>query len=170
VSATPGAAAGPPTPGENRRVREKSPYRLLHARNPVLRLSRFAADPAFEARAAEVLRAFSSSVEAAPARFARLLLAAEAREGPSAEVVICGDPGAPDAQALLEALRGTWRPGVARLLKEPGPRGEALVRIAPWTRDCVMREGRATAYVCVRGSCRLPVSDPDELAAAFKKL
>ncbi|MCU0723969.1 MAG: thioredoxin domain-containing protein, partial [Planctomycetes bacterium] len=126
----------------------------------LLRLARLTGDPSYEERAAGTLRAFSAAVEASPAGFAELLLAAGARANPPAEIVVCGEARAPDTRAMLDVLRRAHLPGAARLLKEPGPRGEVLTQVAPWTRDYAARGGRATAYVCRGGTCKLPVSDP----------
>ncbi len=39
----------------------------------------------------------------------------------------------------------------------------ARARTVPLLRDRVARDGRATAYVCERFTCKLPVTDPAAL-------
>ena len=39
-----------------------------------------------------------------------------------------------------------------------------LGKLVPFIADKTAADGRATAYVCVRGRCELPVSDPETLA------
>ncbi|MBC8132960.1 MAG: hypothetical protein H7X95_08275, partial [Deltaproteobacteria bacterium] len=45
----------------------------------------------------------------------------------------------------------------------------ALGRLVPFVREKVAAGGHATAYVCVRGTCRLPVSTAAELQTQLGK-
>ena len=40
-----------------------------------------------------------------------------------------------------------------------------FAKLVPFIADKVAIDGRATAYVCTRGRCDLPVHDPADLAA-----
>ena len=59
---------------------------------------------------------------------------------------------------LLRTVRAGWLPNSVLVVGEEGDEGyllEARQKL----------DGRATAYVCRRGVCRTPVTDPAELAA-----
>ena len=43
--------------------------------------------------------------------------------------------------------------------------GVLRVGLEPVSRDKVPRDGQATAYVCTRGLCEAPTTDPDVLRA-----
>ena len=38
-----------------------------------------------------------------------------------------------------------------------------LARLLPWTGPLVLRDGRATAYVCRNFACEMPATSPEEL-------
>ncbi|MDD1670695.1 MAG: thioredoxin domain-containing protein, partial [Methanomicrobiales archaeon] len=78
---------------------------------------------------------------------------------PSVEVVIVGDPGAADTQALLQVVNAFDRPEMVVLLK-PAAGDPLLDHLAPVTRGFTARSGKATAYVCRNHTCELPVTDP----------
>src|SRR5512136_26828 len=105
------------------------------------------------------LRERSSTAPAATWMMASLSLAFS----PSTEVVIAGDPDAPDTRALLQVAGTRQHPGVSVLLKRPA--GDPLLdSLAPFTRDFTTRDGMAAAYVCRNHACELPVTDPESLA------
>jgi hypothetical protein len=82
--------------------------------------------------------------------------------GPSAEIVVVGDAGAADTQALLQVVNSRDRPGTAVILKPAG--GDPLLdRLAPFTRGFTAKSGKASAYVCRNHACELPVTDPEAL-------
>ncbi|HVZ73638.1 MAG TPA: thioredoxin domain-containing protein [Polyangia bacterium] len=72
--------------------------------------------------------------------------------------------GAHSAAPLVEKLRRTFAPNVVRVVV-----GEddvaALAKAAPFIEGKVALGGKATAYVCERGACQLPTSDPAAFAA-----
>ena len=85
----------------------------------------------------------------------------------SKEIAIVGERGNPETLALVAALRGGYNPnkvialGTGATAEEPIP----LLRNKPLVR------GRPTAYVCEKGTCKLPTNDPEQarlLAAEMK--
>ncbi len=74
------------------------------------------------------------------------------------EVAIVGDLEAADMQALLAAVGG-YRP---HQVVAVGPARGGLAAV-PLLRDRPQVGGRATAYVCVDGACRAPVTEPGEV-------
>jgi uncharacterized protein YyaL (SSP411 family) len=73
------------------------------------------------------------------------------------------DAGPDAARALLDVVRRTFVPNHA-LAAASEADVPALGALIPFIADKTAAGGRATAYVCVRGRCELPVHDPDALA------
>ena len=69
-----------------------------------------------------------------------------------------------DAAPLTAVLRRAFVPNRALACAAEGDLA-ALARLAPFAADKVAVDGLPTAYVCRRGRCELPVTDPDALAA-----
>jgi hypothetical protein len=46
----------------------------------------------------------------------------------------------------------------------------AQSQLVPLLKSKVSRKGQATAYVCERGVCRLPTTDPDVFAQQLRKV
>jgi len=66
---------------------------------------------------------------------------------------------------LLAPVRRTFLPNRVLAVVPDQGREEQLEELIPLIRGKVAAEGRATAYVCEQGVCRLPTSDASELAA-----
>ena len=82
--------------------------------------------------------------------------------GPSFEIVVVGNPGAPDTQAILRGLGGAFLPSSVVLLKTSEEASPAIEELAPFTAPLTTPGGRASIYVCSDFSCSLPTSDLSE--------
>ncbi|HEV2418557.1 MAG TPA: thioredoxin domain-containing protein [Terriglobia bacterium] len=129
----------------------------------LLRLSHLTGRPELTERASQLASAFAGALRQAPSAYTQWMTGIDFAEGPSYEVVICGNPAAADTQAMLRALRSIYLPRKVILLRPPGEAGEKIVQLAPYTREQTSIEGKATAYVCQNHSCRLPATDVDEM-------
>ena len=69
---------------------------------------------------------------------------------------------------LLDVLQRTFLPGVALTGAEEGAPLRALAAVTPLAMDRASIDGRAAAYVCERGACRLPATTPDALRAELE--
>jgi uncharacterized protein len=112
----------------------------------------------FRAVASSVLEGYARIAAEQPHGFSRLLLAVDEAIGPSAEVAIVGDVEDADTMALVTALRETYLPRVSVAVAHPGQ--ESANNLLPVFRDREMIQGKATAYVCVGFSCKMPTNDP----------
>jgi len=118
------------------------------------------------------LRPAPSAVEEpSPELLLRLNAAVRARGAGYAakEVVVIVPEGrgalAPAARPLLGELARRFIPNSVLLVAtEADVSGELGQRIA-WLRERRLLRGRATAYVCERGVCQLPTTEPRVLAA-----
>jgi uncharacterized protein YyaL (SSP411 family) len=106
-----------------------------------------------------VLRSNHKLLAETPAAAPALVRALQFHVGDPREVVIAGDPADARTQALLRAAwRGLLRPQVVAHLHAQN-RG-ALEKLAPVFAGKAPVDGAPAAYVCRRGVCEAPVTDP----------
>ena len=122
------------------------------------RLAQLTGDPAWRDRAEAVIRAFTGA-EDQLAVMPSLLAAADLLEE-ATDVVIAGDPAHPLARALAATALAAADPAVT-LLRPPDPAGLPEGHPAHAKQA---GEAGAAAYVCRRGTCGLPLTDPAALA------
>jgi uncharacterized protein YyaL (SSP411 family) len=77
-------------------------------------------------------------------------------------VVIVGEPGAADTEAMLAALQSEFVPNKVVLFRPAGETPE-ITRLAEFTKYHTNLNNRATAYVCLNYYCELPTNDIDEM-------
>jgi uncharacterized protein len=95
-----------------------------------------------------------------PNGFAWWLVAADLAAYPLDEVAVVGPPSG-QRDALLEAVRRRFRPGVVVAASSPEDERPPVV---PLLRDRPAIEGRATAYVCRDFTCQAPTTSVEGLA------
>jgi hypothetical protein len=131
-----------------------------------LRLATFTSDDRWRAIADRALGGLAGAMTANPLALTEALVALDWATDEPREIAIVVPDGADPraAEPLLAVLRRTFVPNraLARAAEAALP---ALARLAPFAADKVAVGGRPTAYVCVRGRCELPVTDPEALAA-----
>jgi uncharacterized protein len=128
----------------------------------LFRLARLTGRSDLERAAHGVARSASEQVKQFPSAFTALMLSVDFALGPAYEVVIAGDPGAPDTVAMFDALREVYMPNKVVLFR-PIEGGESVVRLAPFTEGMGALEGRTTAYVCRDHACSRPVNTAEGL-------
>ena len=132
------------------------------ASETLLRLASFTGDAEYERAGLSALRLIRDAMAGAPTGFGEALCALDRYLGPSNEIAIIGDPTAADTRALAAVVtNAAYRPNV--VLAVAAPDDELAARTVPLLRDRFVRDGRATAYVCERFTCKLPVTDPVSL-------
>ncbi|MCJ7486071.1 MAG: thioredoxin domain-containing protein, partial [Candidatus Aminicenantes bacterium] len=136
----------------------------------LLRLARLTGRQDLEEKASRLAEAFSPDIGGHPRRSTEFLRGLDFALGPSREVVVVGQGEAPDTRELLKALRGIYLPNTVGLFKptDRAEAGQALERLAPFTKDMGVGGGRAAAYVCSGGTCRRPVSSAAELLDSLR--
>jgi uncharacterized protein YyaL (SSP411 family) len=117
----------------------------------LLRLHGLTGEAAYEEHALGTIRLVQEIAPRYPQAFGHLLQAMAWAIGPTREVAIVG----PSPQPLVAEVHATYRPRVVMA----GGTGDIPLLDG---REPV--DGRATAYVCERFACRLPVTAPADLA------
>ncbi len=123
------------------------------------RLALLTGEASYERTALDAIRLVADSAKGSPLGFGHLLGAVDFYTGSPVEIVIVGKPEAEDTATLVGTVYGRYLPN--KVLMTSPPDG---------LEDLPLLRGRgsasvATAYVCHRGVCDLPVTDPDALAA-----
>jgi uncharacterized protein YyaL (SSP411 family) len=84
------------------------------------------------------------------------------------EIVLIGDPAAPQTQTLLQTIWAQYLPNKIVVQLDP-QHLDAHLETLPLLRDLLAGktqiEGRATVYVCRDFTCSLPMTEPADLAA-----
>ena len=130
----------------------------------LLRLSVFTGDESYRRKADAIFGALAEDLERAAPAFPRLLCALDFRSAAAHEVVLAGEPGSEDFEALRRAVFAS--PLMNRVLAHVAS-GAEIPELIPLTRSRTERDGRAAAYVCENFSCQAPVTDPAALSAAL---
>jgi uncharacterized protein YyaL (SSP411 family) len=125
----------------------------------LLRLADLAERDDWRERAGAVLASVSGFVRRAPGQFPQLLMALDYARGDAKAVAVIGPAGDALRKDLLAAVRSGFRPRQVVAAGAPGSSGPALLK------QKGLLAGRAAAYVCERGVCREPTSDPARVRA-----
>jgi len=119
----------------------------------LLRLAALTGERRYAEWAEGVFALFGKPAVEHPDAFAHMLRALDFNLSPSREVALTGD----DLAELSAVVRERHRP---HLVLAGGPEGTGE---PPLLRGRTAVDGRPAAYVCENFSCRLPVTDPEEL-------
>jgi uncharacterized protein YyaL (SSP411 family) len=119
----------------------------------LLRLGRMTGREEFSTAAERTLGAFGSRLSAMPSGLPQMLVALAFAQAPKMEIVMAGKPDSDGLRNLLRSVHARFLPFAVQLIGTD----------AFW--PIVMIGDRPTAYVCENYACKLPVTDPEALAA-----
>ncbi len=134
----------------------------------MVRLGMLSMNPLFMDKASELILFFSQTVMASPAGSTHFLAACDLALGPSYEIIVAGRRQSADTQEMLASLDSDYYPHVTVLLHPVDEETSSIKSIADFTRNLTPLEGKATAYVCERGACRLPTTDIGRMLSEFR--
>jgi uncharacterized protein YyaL (SSP411 family) len=128
----------------------------------LLRLARLTGRSEHEERADALARWAGRQARSRPTGFTALLAGLQFALGDAREVVIAGELGGEDTQALIDTLRSEYAPFTVALHR---PLGDAppITEIASFTEAQTPVDGQAAAYVCRNFQCETPTTDPAQL-------
>jgi uncharacterized protein YyaL (SSP411 family) len=156
--------------GEQLLARPKEAYDGAHpsgnsaAAMALLQLARLTGDEHYAVLAEDLFKAFGQVLDRSPSGFCQMLSAGEFARAGSLEIVLAGNPGSPDFEALRREVDRRFLPH-AVVVHRPQDEGAPILDAVPMLRPMIAKDGRATAYVCRNFACEAPTSDPTVLAA-----
>jgi uncharacterized protein YyaL (SSP411 family) len=128
------------------------------------RLAQITGRAEFRESAERLLAAFGSRLSAAPMAVPQLLVAYDFLLSEPRQIVIAGERGAADTEALIQTVQGRFVPNRIVMLVDSEEGREALATGAPAVAAMTKVNGRAAAYVCQNYTCKLPVTEAGQLA------
>ncbi len=131
----------------------------------LVRLGILLMDKALQRYAERQLQTFSGQATQVPQAFPQLLIAVDVWLGPSQEIVIAGDPAAPDTKAMIRVVDGRFLPRAVRALQPADASSAQIEALIPFIKAQRPLQGHATAYVCEHYICHLPTTDLATLTA-----
>ncbi|MGH2573389.1 MAG: thioredoxin domain-containing protein [Actinomycetota bacterium] len=127
------------------------------------RLALLTGETEYERAGITALRLVRDQMARAPTMFGHALCALDFYLSQVREVAIIGDPAGEDTRRLVHEVHGRYLPNsvlaVAAADDREAPREVGLLK------DRAPLDGKATAFVCERFECQLPVTEPDALRA-----
>jgi uncharacterized protein YyaL (SSP411 family) len=124
------------------------------------RLALLTGEVEYERAGVDALRLVRGLMVRAPQVLGQALSALDLYVSKSREVAIVAEPGAEDTDRLVREVHGRFLPNVVLAV---GPsEGDGSI---PLLAGRAAVDGKATAYVCERFVCQMPVTDPEALVA-----
>ncbi len=136
----------------------------------LLQLSRLTGRRDWSEYGEAILRAFSGELQDSPSSFTSLLMALDFALGPTAELVIAGDPGTAEVEEMAAVAHRSFYPNLV-LLNHPAtaPGKSDIEALAPFTGPLTVNRGEATAYLCRGQGCLPAVHSAAALAALLQE-
>ncbi|MEQ1631004.1 MAG: thioredoxin domain-containing protein [Planctomycetota bacterium] len=132
------------------------------AARALLRAGLLLADEALYQRGERVLAANAVLLRETPIAVPSLVLALQFAQSDPREIVVAGDPDDSRTKALLAAVRGRFPRDFVLANVHDGNRSR-LEKLSPVFVGKEVRDGVPAAYVCRRGVCESPITDPVDL-------
>ncbi|MFQ5407794.1 MAG: thioredoxin domain-containing protein [Anaerolineales bacterium] len=130
----------------------------------LFKLAAYTGDGTFYDRAAAACAPMQAAMQQHPTAFAQWLQALSfALDGP-VEIAIVGPLNDDETRELLAEVQLPYRPHQVTALLAPG-----ATPVVELLADRAAVDGKATAYVCRNFTCRLPVTEPEDLRAQLER-
>jgi uncharacterized protein YyaL (SSP411 family) len=129
----------------------------------LLRLGRITGRNDLEEKAHAIGKTFSGIVSQSPSVYTQFMVAVDFAMGPTYEIVISGNQQAADTERMLDVVRKPYVPNKVVIVRDVSEEDSAIAEIAPWVTNHTVKNGKATAYVCINHSCKLPTNDTDTM-------
>lgn len=132
----------------------------------LLALAQITGDLAWQERATDLTRSFSSQVTSQPQGFTGFLMGLDLLLNGGMSVVLASPDTRTDAHKMLQRLNKTFLPHTQVLLKTPHNAAH-LAELTPFTCEMKPLNGQTTAYVCKNGSCTASTIDAGTMMTAL---
>ena len=136
----------------------------------LLRLALMTDHQEWREQAERIIAAFSPKLEQAPYAMPRMISAFDFHLATPRQIIIAGKPGAVDTGNLLRALHERFIPNKTVILADGAAAQRKLETHYKFIASINPVDGKATAYVCENGVCKLPITDPAALRSCLEQV
>ncbi|RTZ98531.1 MAG: thioredoxin domain-containing protein [Deltaproteobacteria bacterium] len=137
----------------------------------ILRLGEYTTRDSYRLRAEKMLTTFLGSASTRPMALSEMLIALDFQTDKAREIVIVTPPGKrAQADPYLKAFRNTFLPNRILTVAAEGEDLSSHARLIPVAGKKTALMGKATAYVCAKGTCQLPATDPELFARQIRQV
>lgn len=127
----------------------------------LLRLLEFTTEDSYRKRAERALGAFAGRLHSSPLSLSEMLLAFDFYLDKPKEIIIVTPEGKkPASENLMTEFRKAFLPNRILTVLEEGEELQRHAGLMPLVNAKRTLKGQPTAYVCEKGICELPTSDP----------
>jgi uncharacterized protein YyaL (SSP411 family) len=127
------------------------------------RLAHLTGEERYERAGVGALRVVRDLLTRAPSMFGHALGALDLYLSPAKEVAVVGDPNTQETMRLVREVWSRYLPNAVLAVSRAGD--EEAARVVALLAGREPLDDKPAAYVCERFTCKLPVSDPKDLAA-----
>ncbi len=138
------------------------------ARN-LSRLGQLRNNPQWQQMARQLIGSFSEVINHYPTALPLMLTNWREIEAKPCWIVIAGERGAENTEALLRVAAKILNPHQLLLLADGADNQAYLAEKLPFLETVVRLEGKATAYLCADFSCKMPTTSPETLQMQLEK-
>ena len=128
-----------------------------------LRISQFTGRQDRHEAAEKTLRSFGPQMNNTPGAFPQMLTALNSALSKPLQIIIAGDPSAPETFAMLKEVHKRFIPNKILIVMGNDPVHKTFANQLSFLQFITQIEGRPTAYICINRSCRLPTNDVKEM-------
>jgi uncharacterized protein YyaL (SSP411 family) len=134
----------------------------------LLRLAQIIDNRKWKGMAEKTLAFFSGQLKQTPQAMPQMLVAVDFNLTKPKQIIIAGKNNNADTIELLREMHGRYVPNKVLLLADGDKGQRVLASYNQFFESIVMREGKATAYVCEDYVCKLPVTDARAFAEQLR--
>ncbi len=151
--------------GEKLLVRQKEIYDgAIPSGNSVamlnlLKLAQLTGNQDYEKKADLISRVFAENVRKSPVAHTFLLAAVDYAVGPTYSLVIAGDTGKEDTIDMLSEIKKHFLPNKSLIFRPTEKTSPEIDKFSNFVQYFDKFEGKATAYVCINKTCKVPTND-----------
>ncbi|HOR86670.1 MAG TPA: hypothetical protein PLL98_09310, partial [Bacillota bacterium] len=127
-----------------------------------LRQGRLTGNSDLEEKAYMQLKAFGALINNHPTGYTYMLMTLLYVNSKSQEIVIAGDREEQNARRMLELINKSFQPFTVVVFKDAAALKAGITDIAPYTKEQIMIDDKATVYICENYACRAPVTNLQE--------